>query len=524
MKSVDVGLFKRGRVPDAAAPSGRQRLFETEHLRHDLRRRSVRGAVVTILGQGGRFIIQLAGVAALARLLMPADFGLFGKTIALTGFVTVIQTGGLSLATIQRGEITHEQISVLFWLNAVLGIVAAAVIAALSPAMAWFYHDDRVLWLGLALAGTCVISGFIVQHDALMQRQMRFTTIAVINIVALVTGFAAAIFSAWHGAGFWALAVQQYVSSLTLLLLMLAFCGWWPGLPRLGSGVRPMVKIGANQTGFNFLNFANRNFDNILIGRFVSDAALGFYTQAYRLLLLPIQQINSPVSAVVIPALSRLQDQPQRYARFYYQAIGAIVFFGMPVVCFLLVDARSIILLVLGPNWLPAVPIFQALGGAALVGTYNVAGGWVYASLGRTDRQLRWSLIGTPVMLTAFVLGLPWGALGVAVSFSVSQLLLTVPGLMYCFHGTPISIRTMLVTLLRPAAAAAIAALVLLAVKSAMPHWPPVWIGLDGLIYGAGYMAAWLAIPGGRDRIRQMITVLDDLRRQKADVPNQVGA
>ena len=191
------------------------RLFETEHLRPNLRRRSVRGAVVTMLGQAGRFMIQLAGVAVLARLLLPTDFGVFGKTIALAGFIAVVQTGGLSLATIQRAQITHEQISTLFWLNAALGVVAAGMIAALSPAIAWFYDDPRVLWLGLALAGVVAISGLTVQHDALMQRQMRFTAIAVIYIITLITGFAAAILCAWRGAGFWALAVQQYVSSLT---------------------------------------------------------------------------------------------------------------------------------------------------------------------------------------------------------------------------------------------------------------------------------------------------------------------
>jgi len=515
VKTIDAGFFRRARALDASAPSSRHRLFETEHLRRDLRRRSVRGAVAAILGQSGRFIVQLAGVALLARLLMPADFGLFGKTIALTGFITMIQTGGLSLSTIQRDRITHEQISMLFWLNAALGMIAAGVIAALSPAMAWFYSDPRVLWLGLAMAGVAAISGLVVQHDALMQRQMRFTAIAAINIMALIAGYGAAIFSAWYGAGFWALVVQQYATSLTLLLLLLAFCRWWPGLPRRHTGVKPMVKIGANQTGFNLLNFANRNLDKVLIGRFVSDASLGWYTLAYRLLLLPVQQINGPISAVVIPALSRLQDQPERYARFYFQAIGAIVFVGMPIVCFLLVDARSLILLLLGSNWSPVVPIFQALGGAALVGTYNVAAGWVYTSLGRTDRQLRWGLIGTIVTLLALFFGLPWGALGVAASFSAAQVLLTVPSLMYCFYGTPIRIRTMFLTLARPTTAAAIAALLLLAVKSEFLDSPPEWIGLDGLIYGAGYLAVWIVIPGGRAQLRQMLTALNELRHQK---------
>ncbi len=97
---------------DAATPlnpsPGRDpRLFETEHLRGDLAGRSVRGAVVTMLGQAGNFVVQLAGTALLARLLVPEDFGVFGKTIALTGFITVIRDGGLALATIQRARITH---------------------------------------------------------------------------------------------------------------------------------------------------------------------------------------------------------------------------------------------------------------------------------------------------------------------------------------------------------------------------------------------------------------------------------
>ena len=498
---------------DAPAPSGGHRLFETEHLRHDLRRRSVRGAVVTMLGQAGRFVIQLAGVAVLARLLLPADFGVFGKTIALTGFITVIQDGGLSLATIQRAQITHEQISTLFWLNAAFGVVAAGMIAALCPAMAWFYDDPRVLWLGLALAGVVVISGLTVQHDALMQRQMRFTAIAVINIITLVTGFAAAILSAWRGAGFWALAVQQYVSSLTLLVLLLACCRWLPGLPRRDAGVGPMVKIGAHQTGFSLLNFATRNLDNVLIGRFVSDAALGFYTQAYRLLLLPISQINSPISAVAVPILSRLQDQPERYARFYYHAIGAVTFVGMPIVCFLLVDARPVILLVLGSKWLPAVAIFQALGVAAFVGTFNVAWGWVYTSLGQTDRQLRWQMmISSPVTLTGFFLGLHWGAVGVAASFSGTMSLLTVPSLLYCFRGTPIRLQNMFMTLARPASASVIAGGVLWGVQSMVLHWPHQWIGLDFLIYGGAYFASWIAVPGGRARLGHLFKFLDELR------------
>ena len=496
-------------LPESGAAD--QGMFETEHLRDDLRGRSVRGAVVTMLGQSGTFVAQLLGTALLARLLVPQDFGVFGKTIALTGFITVVRDGGLGLATIQRARITHEQISNLFWLNLLLGVLAAALIAALSPMMAWFYHDSRVLWLGLALAGASVLSSVSVQHGALMQRQMRFGAISLIATVAVVVGFGSGIIGAWRGAGVWALAIQQYATGLTSAVLLFATCRWRPGLPRRGSGVRPMVRIGAHQTGFGILNFANRNLDNVLIGRFVSDAALGFYTQAYRLLLLPIHQINSPISGVVVPALSRLQDQPERYARYYYRAIGAIVLAGMPLVGFLVVDARPIIQLALGPAWLPAVPIFQALGVAAFLGTFNVAGGWVYASLGRTDRQFRWQLISTPAIVLSFVAGLPWGAVGVAWAFSGVCLLLIGPALRYCFYGTPISLMRFLGAIARPALAAGVAAAVTLAAtRLRVLDYMSGSVGLvtrlalDAVIYTAAYALA-CAASGGLTQFREIL-------------------
>jgi PST family polysaccharide transporter len=495
--------------------SARHRLFETDHLHQDLRGRSVRGAAVTIGSQAARFVLQLAGMAVLARLLVPADFGVYGKTIALTGFITVIQTGGLSLATVQQAKINHAQISTLFWLNALLGVVAASLIAGLSPAMAWFYKDPRVLWIGLAMAGVVLISSLGVQHRALILRQMHFTQKVSSDLAALLAGFLAAMVSAWLGAGYWAFVVQQYANALVTLATLYGFCRWVPGLPRRRTGVRPMVKLGANQSASTVLNFASSNMDNVLIGRYVSDAALGFYTLAFRLLLLPVQQINAPLTAVMVPALSRLQHQPQRFARFYYRALGAIVFVGMPAVCFLQVDAAPVIQIALGAKWLPAVPLFEALGVAAFISTFNFAGAWVYSSLGRTERRLRWQVIATPVTLVAFFMGLPWGALGVAISFSACRALLLVPSLLNAYMDTPVDLRTTARTLARPAAASIGAALVLWGIHHVSGPWPVHWVVLDALIYGALYLGAWVVDASGRAHLRDLMGVLEDLRARK---------
>lgn len=493
--------------------SARHRLFETEHLQRDLRGRSVRGAAVTLSSQAARFVLQLAGMAVLARLLAPADFGVYGKTIALTGFITVLQSGGLSLATIQQAKINHGQVSTLFWLNAALGLGIGLVVAALSPAMAWFYKDPRVLWIGVGMAGVVLINSLGVQHRALLQRQMRFTQKAGGEVLALLAGFGAAVVSAWMGAGYWAFVVQQYANALVTLAALYGFCRWLPGLPRRRTGVRPMVKLGANQSGSTVLNFASRNVDNILIGRYVSDAALGYYTLAYRLLLLPVQQINAPFTAVMLPVLARLQNQPKRFARFYYTALGAIVFVGMPTVCFLLVDAKPLIELALGTRWLPTVPLFQALGVAAFLGTFNIAAGWVYASLGHTDRQLRWQLVSTGITLAAFYVGLPWGALGIAVSFSATRVLLFVPGLLNAYHGTPVDVRSTFKTLARPALASIGAALVVWGIDPATSRWSPGWaVALDAVLYAALYLAAWVMDASGRARLRELVSMVEDLR------------
>jgi PST family polysaccharide transporter len=365
------------------------------------------------------------------------------------------------------------------------------------------------------MAGVVLISSLGVQHRALLQRQMRFTQKVSGDLVALVAGFVAAVISASFGAGYWSFVVQQYTMALVTLVMLYGFCRWVPGLPRRHSGVRPMVKIGANQSASSILNFANRNVDNVLIGRYISDAALGFYTLAYRLLLLPIQQINAPLSSVMLPTLSRLQHQPKRFARFYYRALGAIVFVGMPIVCFLLVDARQVIELALGTKWLPTVPLFQALGVAAFIGTFNFAGNWVYTSLGRTDRRLFWQFIATPVTLVAFFIGLPWGAFGIAVSFSATRVLLVVPSLQNAYRGTPVDLWTTARALARPAAASIGAGVVLWAIHSMAGDWPMQWIILDVAIYGGLYLGAWLADSAGRAHVRDLMSVLEELRTRK---------
>ena len=275
-----------------------------------------------------------------------------------------------------------------------------------------------------------------------------------------------------------------------------------------------MLAFGANLTGFNIVNYFARNVDKILIGRSLGAAPLGLYSNAYRLLLLPVQQISTPLTSVAIPALSRLQDQRDRFRAYYRRGVMLTVAAGMPVVAFLFVSADKAVLTFLGSQWLDAVPIFRALGPAAFIGTFNMATGWVYVSTGTTRRQFQWGIFASTTMVFAYIVGLQWGVIGVAIAYSVVLIVLRFPSVVYCFHGSHLRVRDLGVALWRPATASIVAGILLYATGLRLVIPGPVALSLvtDLVIYLVFYFVVWLLLPKGRRSVGDIMAVVKDLR------------
>jgi O-antigen/teichoic acid export membrane protein len=346
---------------------------------------------------------------------------------------------GLAAATVQRRDLTHEQASTLFWVNAALGILLALVVMALAPVLAWIYADPRLLPVTVVLATTLALNALVLQHRALLQRQMRWSAIQAIQLVAMATGSGAAVLLALSTSlGYWSLVIGQIASALIAIALFCHRCAWYPGRFRWTRDVRQMVVFGGNLTGFDLLNFFNRRFDDLLIGWAWGAAAVGLYSRAYQLLLLPIQQINGPIAAVMLPGLSRLQGDPRAWRALYLDALFAIVLLSAPIGAAMILFAADIILVLLGDQWTGAIGILSYLALSLLVQPILNSTGWLYVSLGRADRMLRWAFFATPVIVASFLVGLPHGPEGVALAYSVAIIALTLPCLGYAFHGTPL--------------------------------------------------------------------------------------
>ena len=511
--------MSKSKNKNISAQNKYQKYFSTDHLRTDLKKRSIRGGAVTIVAQAGKFILKFGSMAVLARLLTPEDYGLIGMATVITGFVEYFKDLGLSAATIQRAKINHQQVSTLFWINVGVGCLMAISLVLAAPVIARFYHEPRLQTVTVGLAANFIFSGLTVQHQALLRRQMQFTSLAKIEIIAMAAGVITAIVAAYYGLSYWALVLMLMATAITNVLGVWLVCGWRPGMPSRKAQVGSMLAFGANLTGFGIVNYFSRNLDNVLIGRRWGSQQLGLYAQAYKLLLLPIQQINNPITSVALPTLSSLQTDTVRYSRYYYKAILLITTLGMPIVGFMFATADKMILLILGQQWLGAVPIFRLLAPAAFVGTFNVAGGWVYQSLGRTERQFRIGTVTAIIISTIFVVSVNWGIEGVATAYGTTTPILTATSIMYSYHNTPLQFRQFVITIFRPGFASITASIAIIClnyfVLSAYNNLLPS-LFIDFAVYGALYLIFWLSLPGGKQTLQEILSVFKVIKQKSS--------
>lgn len=469
----------------------------------------MRGGAFTISAQAIKFILKMGSTMVLARLLAPADFGLIAMITVITGFTTMFKEAGLTLATVQREHITHEQVSTLFWINVALSVVIMIIVALLSPVIAWFYGKPELKLITLVIAGTFIFSGLTVQHQALLRRQMRFKELAIIEILSMAAGVTIAITMALLGFGYWSLVGHFIGAILVNCCLVWMYSRWIPGRAVRGCGVRPMLAFGGGITSFNMMNYFTRNADNVIIGFALGSGPLGIYTKAYNLLMMPIRQFNGPVSSVMVPCLSRLQSDPDRYRRAYLRAISSLAFIGMPLVAFLFVVVDDAVLVILGPGWEAAATVFRWLAPAALLGTIEVAPEWLCKTLGRAKVQVIWAAISAPIIVGAFIIGAQWGIIGVATAFSISWCSMMMLFIVMSCYRSPVSVISLLFSIMPTLFAvfgAAAGCLVLAQIVDLNEQLLVVRLLVNTFTFGSLYLVLTLAVPSGRAQMLSLWT------------------
>jgi O-antigen/teichoic acid export membrane protein len=461
----------------------------------EVKRKSVRGGFVAVAAQGAKVLLQTGTLMLLARLLSPDDFGLTGMAATLTGFLSLFRDAGLSAATVQRRDVTHEQISTLFWINLAVGIGLAACTVLMAPLIVRFYGEPRLYWIVIVTGTAFIFNGLVAQHGALITREMRFATQARIDLTALAAGSAVGSVMAFLGWRYWSLVGMGLVSSIVSAAGVLLAVSWAPGPPRWGVGVRSMLRFGGLATCNGFLVFLAWNSDNILLGRFWGANALGLYGRAYQLATLPVEQLTSTLSGVAISGLSAIQDDADRLSRSFLRGYSLLLSATIPIAISCPLFAAEIIHVVLGDKWMGVVPIFRLLAPTSLVFALANPLSWLVTATGRVGRAVSITAATTPVVIVGILLGLSHGPTGVAMGYSAAMVLIIIPITAWSKHGTGIAWSDLWNVTKKPLAAGCLAGAIGLGTKmtvgAALPPILALVLGV-GLVFGvyAGVLVA----------------------------------
>jgi O-antigen/teichoic acid export membrane protein len=436
---AEVALLDGERDEVKHDPNGQH--LRTDHLRTDVKHRTISSGFVTLTSQGAKFALSVGSTVILARLLTPHDFGLLAMVTTIMGLLRIFKDAGLSSATIQRAEITQAQVSNLFWINVAVGGSLALIMALAAPAIAYFYREPNLIAITLWLSIAFLVSGSTVQHQALLLRQMRFKSMAIIEVGSITVSLLVGVGMALGGCGYWSLVGMNLAGEGAGFVLTWLVSSWRPHWPKRKSGTRPLLSFGVTMTGGTAVYTLSRSVDSMLVGWRYGADSVGLYSRALALFMRPLDQLMGPVSSVLLPTLSRLQGEPERYRRVFRQ-----IFEGMALVSFVFTGlffalSRPITLVLLGAKWDAAAIIFRGFTLAALYLPVAAPVAWLLISLGRGKDYLRWNIAYATISISSFLIGLPFGPVGVAFAYSIGGLLIALP-ILYYLAGRSGPVRT----------------------------------------------------------------------------------
>jgi O-antigen/teichoic acid export membrane protein len=439
------------------------------------------------VSQAVKVLLQFVSVAVLARLLTPRDYGLIAMVFVVGNLVALLRDMGTSAAIVQDRELTAATTNAVFWINVGLGTFLSVALFAASGPIANAFRNDGVLPLLWALAPSFLITSIGAVPRALMERRSAFPKLAAIEIATGVLGLIVTTSAAWLGAG----AMSFIYGSLAMALLstaaFLVASKWVPskiaGSERLGA----LLSFSGHLSAFNFINYFARNADSFVIGRYLGAAALGIYSNAYKVMLFPLQNMTFVANRALYPVMCR-QENTADMRTLYFKSLSAIALLTAPLMSGIFVLREPFIDVFLGRRWHDAAAVLQWLAPVGFLQSLVSTTGTVSMVRGRTDILLRIGVVNALLQVASFFIGVKWGILGVAACYLIANLLGAIPALLVALR----QLETTLSTLVREIWASVAAALAMGIVVWYIERWmrAEAYTDLSRLMVGAVIGAA----------------------------------
>lgn len=343
-------------------------------------------------------IFQLAQMAVFARLAGPEATGVYALAAAFMAFVTPVAEAGLSQAIVQVKTLQRKPLRQLAALNFGFCALIFTGLRLVGPSISQWYHSETLLTVLLLMASSLLFSPIGLQRSALLTRALRFDLIARIESISWAFSFAISITLALYGWGALAMAAGFWIRNL---VVMVGSFIAQPALPpdiEAGGSLREYLRFGLFDLSGRWAEYLANYFDKLLLGKWLGMEALGYYNLAFTLLMLPTARIGYVVTRVSFPLYARMRDEQAAVQAFFEKTSRQLILVLFPVYLSLALFAREIALLVFGPEWLPAAPLFVAFGLAGLVRTLCAPFPQLMRGLGKPQLWMVWLLVFTALL------------------------------------------------------------------------------------------------------------------------------
>jgi teichuronic acid exporter len=379
----------------------------------------LKGIFYTAIAKYSGVLISLVIGAILARLLTPEEFGIVALVFVFVTFFNLLGNFGLGPAIVQRKDLSSRDIRSIFSFSLLLAIILSLAFYLSAGWIANFYNEPVLIPIVRILSLSILFNVLRIVPGALFVKKLEFKKIGIINLsVQLLSGIITIIL-AYSDFGYFALVYKSVLDGVFLFGIYYILNPIRPVIQIIISPIKKIASFSIYQFGFNFINYFSRNLDNILIGKYLGNSALGYYNKSYGLMMLPVGNLTNVITPVLHPVLSNHQDDKPYIYRAYIRVIKILAMIGFPLSVYLYFAAPELIMVIYGSQWRESVPVFQILAFTIGFQICLSSSGSIFQAIDRTDLLFLSGGISACLMISGITYGIFVGKSIEAVGFGL---------------------------------------------------------------------------------------------------------
>lgn len=324
-----------------------------------LKNKTIASLFWKLFERGGRAIGELTIQIILARLLAPEEFGALAILLVFVGVGNIIVQSGLNVALVQCPEIDAEDCSTVFWLSFLFSIVLYAIIFAVAPIIAAFYSIEYISWPLRIIALVIIINSFNAVQVAIVQRDLQFRKVFYSSVVSIIVSGIIGIALASIGAGLWALVMQQIFFQLVNCIVLAFQVQWIPGFVFRIDRARVLFSFSWKLLVSGLLEQGYQSLSDLVVGKQFSASSLGFVSQGKKYPQAIGSMLDGAIQPVMLSAVAHVQADLAYVKRLVRRALKTSTYLIVPSMALFALVAEPVVRLLLGEQWLPAVPFLQ---------------------------------------------------------------------------------------------------------------------------------------------------------------------